>query len=132
MKEADKKFRSTKQKTLILETLKGLHTHPTADEIHSIVRVQLPNISLGTVYRNLEILSKSGKIRKLEMAGTQKRFDGNVDKHFHIRCSKCGAVSDLDKVPVTELGRLIFVDCDYEIQDYTLEFSGLCPKCRNN
>jgi Fur family transcriptional regulator, peroxide stress response regulator len=132
MKETNKKTRTTRQKNLILEALRGLITHPTADELFSIVRKELPNISLGTVYRNLEILSKDGSIRKLEMAGSQMRFDGRADNHIHLRCHKCGAVSDLHEIAMPKFEEFIPSDCDYEIHDYVLEFSGLCPKCKNN
>jgi len=132
MQSEENKSRMTKQKALILEVLKGLTTHPSADELYLLIKDRMPNISLGTIYRNLENLSKSGKIRKLEMAGAQKRFDGRIDEHLHVRCIGCGAVADLtDSVlPNIEAGTL--EESDYEILGYSLEFSGLCPKCKKD
>ena len=68
----------TRQRPVILEELKNLTTHPTADELYSMVRRRLPRISLGTVYRNLEILSEMGLAQKLESAGAQRRYGGDV------------------------------------------------------
>jgi Fur family transcriptional regulator, ferric uptake regulator len=87
-------FRITHQRRVILEELKKVNVHPTADEIYSLVRNILPHISLGTVYRNLEILSEKGYVDKLEFGG-QRRFDGNRDKHYHIQCLNCGSIGDI-------------------------------------
>ena len=78
--------RMTLQRKTILEVLRQTDFHPSADEIYMMVRERLPRISLGTVYRNLEVLSESGFIQKLELGGTIKRFDWNPEKHYHIRC----------------------------------------------
>jgi len=85
-------MRLTNQRRIILEELKSVTTHPTADEIYGMVRQKMPRISLGTVYRNLEVLSSLGLVRKLENAAGQKRFDGDVSPHHHIRCEVCGKV----------------------------------------
>jgi Fur family ferric uptake transcriptional regulator len=122
--------RMTKQRKHILEELKKLKTHPTADELYGLVRVPLPHISLGTVYRNLEILAEAGEIQKLETGGLQKRFDGNPENHYHVRCVTCHKINDItvDNVSfVEEKARYL---CDYEIIGHRLEFIGLCPRCR--
>ncbi|MDR2745258.1 MAG: transcriptional repressor, partial [Desulfovibrio sp.] len=75
----------TRQRSVILEELRKVDTHPTADELYTIVRVRLPHISLGTVYRNLEYLVAAGEIARLESAGTSMRFDGDVSGHQHVR-----------------------------------------------
>ncbi len=124
-------LRSTTQRRVILEELAKLKTHPTANEIYEIVRKRLPRISLGTVYRNLEILSEQGVIRKLEMAGTQKRFDGTVENHYHVRCTLCGRVDDVPVAPLPEIERSIRGLIDYEILWHRLEFMGVCPRCRD-
>ena len=84
----------TQQRKVILEELKKTNSHPGADEIYERVRKRLPQISLGTVYRNLEILSELGEIQNLELGGGLKRFDSNPKKHYHIRCIRCGRVDD--------------------------------------
>lgn len=77
----ENKMRMTRQRKIILEEVRKVNTHPSADEIYEMVRLRLPRISLGTVYRNLEILSELGKIQKLQLSGSLKRFDWNTNKH---------------------------------------------------
>lgn len=125
-------IRETSQRRVILEELAKLKTHPTANEVYDIVRKRLPRISLGTVYRNLELLSESGLIQKLELAGTQKRFDGTVSNHYHIRCIKCGRVDDLDLPAINLINDTAITVCDYKVLWHRLEFAGVCPECRSN
>ena len=122
--------RITKQRRVILEELKKTKSHPTADELYQMVRKRIPNISLGTVYRNLETLASCGLIKKLETAGSQKRFDANMDDHQHVRCICCGRVDDLYCDLINPLECVMKQNSDYEIFDYNLEFIGLCPECR--
>ena len=124
-------LRETSQRRVILEELAKLNTHPTANEIYELVRKRLPKISLGTVYRNLELLSESGLIRKLETAGTQKRFDGTTENHYHVRCVNCGKIEDLRLPAVISLDDVANSISGYEIFWHTLEFGGLCPECHN-
>ncbi|MGD9277844.1 MAG: transcriptional repressor, partial [Desulfobacterales bacterium] len=78
----EKNRRITKQRQVILEELRQMETHPSADEIYKVVRRRLPRISLGTVYRNLEVLAQMGEIQKLELSGSIKRYDWNTNKHY--------------------------------------------------
>jgi Fur family ferric uptake transcriptional regulator len=120
----------TKQRQVLLEELKKLHSHPTAIELYEIVRKRLPHISLGTVYRNLEFLADIGLINKLEIAGVQKRFDGKTENHYHIRCIRCNRVEDVPLEPIPEVERAVTGVSDYEVLTHRLEFVGLCPACR--
>ena len=125
------KLSNTTQRKVIIEELKKLRTHPTADELYEIVKVRLPKISLGTVYRNLEQLSNAGKILKLGISGKQKRFDGNVEKHFHLRCNTCGAVRDIDHELFFDIDHLIESNRDaMGISGYNIEFCGKCQDCK--
>ncbi len=126
----DRKLRATEQRRVIVEELRRSRCHPTANEIYETVRAKLPRISLGTVYRNLEILSESGEIRKLEMAGSQRRFDGTMENHFHVKCLKCDRVSDAELPLVQEILDSLKELDGYEIVLSHLEFSGICPECR--
>ena len=116
---------------VILDELRKLSSHPTADEIYEIVRKVLPRISLGTVYRNLEILSEMGLILKLEIDGDKKRFDGKIKKHYHIRCLNCNRVYDISPETVK-------IDYSannlegYKIINYSFHFIGLCKECIKN
>ncbi|OGV31274.1 MAG: hypothetical protein A2020_01470 [Lentisphaerae bacterium GWF2_45_14] len=125
------KLSNTNQRRIIIEELRNLYTHPTADELYVIVREKLPQISLGTVYRNLELLADAGKVLKLELSGKQKRFDGNVNKHFHMRCRACGRIEDMHADKMSEIDRNLndLVD-KLKVDGYRLELNGLCNKCR--
>jgi Fe2+ or Zn2+ uptake regulation protein len=122
-------LRMTRQRRVILEELRKVNTHPSADEIYEIVRKRLPRISLGTVYRNLEILSDSGDIQKLETGCSLKRFDGNLSEHCHIRCVRCDRIADAPMLPELEIDLERFDSTDFEIIGHRLEFLGVCSIC---
>lgn len=124
------RLRMTTQRQVILDELKKLKSHPTAGELCQIVRRRLPRISLGTVYRNLEILSRQGMIQKLDVGGTEMRFDGTTDNHYHLRCLNCGKVADVDMEVIPELEHKVDGAAGYEVLAHRLEFMGYCPECR--
>ena len=132
--EAGRSRRNTQQRQVILEELRGLTSHPTAADLYQMVRTRLPKISLGTVYRNLELLAEIGEIQKVEMPGPEARFDGNADDHPHVRCVNCGRVDDLgeaiDGLADLVAGSRFPHPSGYEILGYHLVFSGRCPACR--
>ena len=120
--------RMTKQRAVILDVLRSVTSHPTADEIYGMVRKKLPRISLGTVYRNLELLTNTGEITRLDRAGIQKHFDGNPMPHHHVRCKMCGKIGDV--VPPVALPSVEGAHAhDFTIQDVEVEFVGLCGAC---
>jgi Fur family transcriptional regulator, ferric uptake regulator len=122
--------RNTRQRQVLLEELCKVTSHPTASELYEIVRQRLPSVSLGTVYRNLDLLARMGMIQKLERADGEARFDGNTERHDHVRCVRCGAVADVDGPPVAVVpeGKIDFRG--YELLGHRLEFVGICPRCR--
>lgn len=122
-------LRMTRQRKIILEELRKVDTHPSADEVYEMVRQRLPRISLGTVYRNLEILSKTGVIQKLEPGGNLKRFDGNPQDHYHIRCVQCDRVVDAPFDIDLNLPREAYQASNFKIIGHKLEFIGLCSAC---
>jgi Fur family transcriptional regulator, ferric uptake regulator len=126
----NEKYRMTNQRQVILEEIQKVRTHPTADEIYQMVRRRIPNISLGTVYRNLEILHECGLIKKLELGRSQKRFDGYIDEHYHIRCMQCGKVGDLAMDVSHLLDQASMSGSDFKILDHRLEFLGICAECQ--
>ncbi|MBU0730113.1 MAG: transcriptional repressor [Proteobacteria bacterium] len=126
------KMRMTKQRQLILEELQKVTSHPTADEIYHMVRRKMPKISLGTVYRNLEILSSCGVIWKVSVGGTQKRFDGNINPHSHVRCGSCGRVDDVHIKPEKSVNLQAQLLTDYKIIGHHVEFLGICPQCNHS
>ena len=123
-------MRLTTQRQIILEELGKVTSHPTANEVYDMVRKRLPRIGLGTVYRNLELLADNGVILKLEVGGTQKRFDATVDPHYHIRCTGCGKVDDIE-IPVQHnLQEAAQLASNYEVLSHSIEFSGVCHSCQ--
>lgn len=125
----NKDMRLTNQRKIILQELRSVKTHPTADEVYNLVRKKMPRISLGTVYRNLEVLSTLDLVLKLENAAGQRRFDGDVSPHHHIRCDVCGKVGDIFNAPdISEVEKGL--DTDFQITGHILEFSGICPECQ--
>ena len=123
-------FRMTRQRKVILEELRMTSSHPTASKVYEMVKRRLPQISLGTVYRNLEILSERGLVRKIELGNAQRRFDGETSEHYHVRCLNCGRVDDVALEPITALEESVRRVTDYQILGHQLEFTGLCPECR--
>lgn len=124
--------RMTLQRKKIMEIVREGNTHPSADEVYTRVRSFLPRISLGTVYRNLEVLSEMGKIQKLELSGSLKRFDWNPKKHYHIRCVRCDRVDDAPLAPLNQLEDELYEATVFQIIGHNLEFTGLCPECTKN
>lgn len=126
-------YRMTRQRRLILDEIKENRSHPTADEIYEIVRKKMPHISMGTVYRNLDILVTCGLIQKLDPGHSQMRFDGTTRNHYHISCTKCGRIEDAPFKPSDNslqnlenaLGKLT----KHGIFGHKLEFVGLCSNC---
>ncbi len=125
-------LRNTKQRKVILEELAKLESHPTASELYEIVRKRLPRISLGTVYRNLEILSQFRKINTLHPAGFEKRFDGRTDLHYHVRCVRCGRLDDVPLEPFHAIDEAARNVTEYEILSHSIEFVGVCSGCRSH
>lgn len=120
--------RMTRQRVVILDELRKVRTHPTADELYSMVRERIPRISLGTVYRNLDFLAESGEILKLEAAGSTRRFDGCVEPHQHIRCTICGKVGDVE--PFVTVPNVDNVSAPgFKVIAARMEFEGLCAEC---
>lgn len=122
--------RMTKQRKVILQELRKVTSHPTAEQLHQMVREKIPGTSIATVYRNLEILADEGKIMKLEVAGTQqRRFDGTPENHYHIRCTECGRVDDVHMELVASIEDAAAQSCGYRVLSHTVEFTGICPEC---
>ena len=123
------KLKMTRQRRIILEELKKTDSHPSADDIYERVRARLPRISLGTVYRNLQLLADRDMIQKLDLGGRQSRFDGTVENHYHMRCLNCGKVEDVAVNPLESIQKDIEGLTDYRIVGHRLEFIGYCPRC---
>ena len=125
-----RKTRQTCQRRVILEELRAAKGHPTAAELHDAVRRQLPRISLGTVYRNLEFLATLGLVHRLEYGAGPCRYDAVTEPHYHVRCTRCGCLDDACGHVDKSLEAAFQNTNGYEITGHRLELTGLCPKCK--
>ena len=121
--------RKTIQRSLTLQAVQTMQSHPTADEVYAAVSAEHPHISRGTVYRNLNQLSEDGKIRELEVPGGADRFDHCCHEHYHVRCLKCGRVFDVDMKDIPDLTKAIRDTHGFHFSGYDLMFKGVCPTC---
>jgi len=122
--------RETRQREAILNILRQFDSHPTADRIYEEVRKVIPNISKGTVYRNLKILRDAGEISELNLSGTVSRYEGRQENHYHFRCEKCGRVFDLDEPVNNEMDERVAKRTGFKVSYHQLEFRGLCRDCQ--
>ncbi|MDY2937888.1 MAG: transcriptional repressor [Fusicatenibacter sp.] len=106
------------------------HDHPTADMVYTDVRKEFPNISLGTVYRNLSLLSELGEIKRLATGDGPDRFDGITSPHNHFICRQCHSVEDLPMEDISEIKEKAGQNFDGFIEDYSVNFYGVCSNCR--
>lgn len=123
-------IRRTKQREVILRVLRSTKSHPTADWVYQEVRKELPNISLGTVYRNLKILTESGEALELSYGSSYSRFDGTPTNHYHFVCERCGRIDDVPMPVDEEMDRRVERLMGVRVRQHRLEFYGLCPACQ--
>lgn len=124
------KRRETKQREAILRVLRNTKAHPTADRIYEEVKKEIPNISKGTVYRNLQVLQEDGAVTELNLNGTLSRFEAKQDSHYHFRCEQCGRVFDVDEPVNNELDERVAKKTGFKVSHHQLEFRGLCKDCQ--
>ena len=117
------------QREKILEYVLNSCEHPSVEIIYTSVRKTLPNISLGTVYRNLNKLSEMGKIRKISMPNHCDRFDKTLEEHFHIHCIKCDKVEDIEFSMDNSICKKIEKNKSYKLLSCNLVFDGICNDC---
>lgn len=119
----------SRQREAIKEYLMHTTSHPTADTVYSKVRKEFPNISLGTVYRNLNLLAELGEAIKITTPYGGDRFDGNPLPHYHVCCTCCGNVYDLDMELLSKINSLAQESWNGEIDSHDILFYGTCNEC---
>ena len=124
-----KTLKYSKQREAIKEFLLTRYDHPTADTVYANLKEQYPNISLGTVYRNLSLLSEIGEIQKLTTGNCADRFDGNTHAHNHFICRNCCQVSDLEMDSTTPRNEVVSKNFNGIIEKQITYFYGLCKDC---
>ena len=121
-------MRRSNQRDAILRLVRETDTHPSAEWIYEQARKDIPDISLGTVYRNLSQLAAAGMILRIFDNG-HTRYDGNSDRHDHVRCTSCGRLFDVH-VPVSGIAAAVSRNVDFHVTGYSLEITGFCNECR--
>ncbi len=125
-------YRYSKQREMVQTILNKKNYHPTVDELYDIVRVKYPKVSLATIYRNVEQLTDMGNIWKIEIPNEPARYDGNMEKHHHVKCTKCGSVNDVwMKNKLEDLIDLKEIEDNFSITGYKIEFEGICDSCNS-
>ena len=120
----------SRQRELILETLRKSQTHPTAEELYTEVKEQLPRISLGTVYRNLKLLTALGTIGKLDSAGdTSVRYDGRNEEHCHLVCTSCGTITDMELSLFSGVDAALKTERGFTVFEHGIVLKGICGAC---
>ena len=119
----------SRQRQAICDFLETRTDHPTAESVYVNVRNSFPNISLGTVYRNLALLTNMGEIRRLAVEGGADHYDGNLTPHSHFFCRSCGAILDLAPVDSRKLEQAAGAESGGVVEETTVWFSGLCSRC---
>lgn len=121
----------SKQRELILRALQGCTSHPTADEVHGMLREDNPNMSLATVYRNLNQLVQNGIARKVSMPGGADRFDGIQEEHVHLICEECGAVVNLPAECAPSPNKAAVEKSGCKINSHSILYYGFCKECND-
>ena len=128
-RELNMTLKHSSQRDSILEFLKTRKDHPTADVVYMNVRKSFPNISLGTVYRNLTLLADLGEISRLRVGDGVDHFDADTHPHYHFVCNECGSVTDLETEGIDHVLEAASRHFDGLVQGHVTYFYGLCPHC---
>jgi len=124
--------RYSAKRNMIREALLELD-HPTASDVYDYIRKEYPNISLGTVYRNLSEMAEDGEILRLSMSNSPDRFDFNTEDHYHVVCTECGHILDtgegLDAKLLSDLDRVVEASTGLFVKSRYLLFYGICREC---
>jgi len=123
-------LKHSKQRDMIKTFLMSRKDHPTADVVYMNVRQENPNISLGTVYRNLTLLADIGEIARLRVGDGVDHFDADTSPHYHFVCRECDSVSDLEMDSIDEITQKAAANFNGLIEGHFTYFYGICPHCR--
>lgn len=119
----------SKQREMIYNQVRNFPVHPTADMVYTALKPENPNLSLGTVYRNLNQLSELGMLMKIRIADGSDRFDGRTDTHYHMVCTECSNVFDVELDIEDGLEKSIMDKNGHRLTCVTLNLSGVCCNC---
>lgn len=124
------KYKRSKQRERMLELLGQTDIHPTADWLYSKLKREFPSLSLGTVYRNLNILVEQNLIQKLPFGSTHDRYETIKNPHYHLVCETCGCVQDFDMPHYAEINKQAQKMSRFNVLRHRIDFFGTCEKCQ--
>ena len=122
-------MRYSHQRERIFRAVAESTQHPTANMVYDALKTEMPRLSLGTVYRNLNQLADAGRLRKIPLADGSCRFDKTTNTHSHIVCERCGCVADVTLPSFTSLEQAITDETGYTLRSYDVVLRGLCKDC---
>lgn len=125
----NRRYKRSRQREYIYKLLQNTDKHPTASWIYDQLKPEFPNLSMGTVYRNINILLDQGLIQKIEAGSSFDRYDANTEPHYHFLCNECGAVDDIPFEIFKTLNEDVSQSTGYKIEGHRLDFYGICPEC---
>ena len=130
MEQTAKRFR---KRDAILSCVRSTDVHPSADWVYARLKPEIPDLSLGTVYRNLSLFKQQGLIISLGTVNGVERFDGNIAPHVHFICTQCDGVTDLPHVQVPQsLCSQAAAEAGGQVNTCCLSFTGICRRCNSN
>lgn len=127
---SSKPLRRSRQRERLLDILRGTTTHPTAGWLYDMLKPEFPNLSLGTVYRNLAVLIEKGLVKKIDSGSTFDRFEAKTTPHYHLICRECGTIIDFEKRIFPEIETIISNEADFSVEGHRIDFFGTCSECR--
>jgi Fe2+ or Zn2+ uptake regulation protein len=119
----------SRQRDQILRWVRATETHPTATEIHAGLEPVLAGLSLGTVYRNLEVLVEDGELEEVKISSGATRYDGNLSRHHHFGCDRCGRILDIELPEPRGLKQRLIRDYGHQPDRVSISISGICLEC---
>lgn len=127
----ERSIRYSKKREAILEAIRSTELHPSADWVYQKLKPTHPDLSLGTVYRNLNFFQEQGNVQCVAVVNGQERYDANTAPHNHFICDTCGTVIDLHRIPVdVELDQKVCETYGFSVDHHDLVFHGMCPQCK--
>lgn len=125
----NRRYKRSRQREQIYKLLQNTDKHPTANWIYDKLKPKFPNLSMGTVYRNINILLDQELIQKIEAGSSFDRYDANTESHYHFLCRKCEAVDDIPVEIFETLNKEVTQSTGYKVENHRLDFYGICPEC---
>lgn len=125
----EKKIRYSQQREQIYNYMLSTKEHPSAEMVYDALKADHPHLSLGTVYRNLNLLAELGKIRRVATVHNVDRYDAVCEDHAHFVCEQCGKVEDLDHADMEKVKDLFRGSCDHRILRLNVVMEGRCGDC---